>query len=131
MRRLAPLTNRRGRLLVGWARWLVLALSLLLVPIQASGVLRAVADVVTTLVGQQLHQGKPPCPHEEQGERCPPGCPDCHCSLAAPATLPHVSIALVVHATATPIILFFHDATAPPRPLISALERPPRPAPFA
>gem|GEM_PF-3530335 len=126
MRRPAPPAKRPSRLLAGWARWLVLALSLLLVPVHASGVLHAVADVVVALVGEKLHQGKAPCSHEEQGERCPPGCPDCHCSLAAPALLPPCGGAFLVRTMMTPVVLLFHDATAPPRPVLSGIERPPR-----
>lgn len=123
-----PLTRRPRGLLQGWKRWLVLVLQLLLfvIPVQTTGVLHVVADVVGVLVGEQIHQGKPPCPHEENGEHCPPGCPDCHCLVVLHA-LPVASPPLLFVRAMAPIeVGFAHDATAPPPPLLTGVERPPR-----
>ena len=108
--------------------WLVLVLQLVvgLLPLQAAGVLHVVADVASVLVGDEMHQGEPPCAYEERGERCPPHCPHCHCATALPV-LPIVQpriepprVRMVRHVEPP------YDATAPPRPLLSGLERPPR-----
>lgn len=129
----AQMSPSRSRWLPGWVRWLVLVLQCLLlaVPVQASGAFHAVTDVVLALAGEKIHQGKPPCSHEEHGKRCPPGCPDCHCSLVVPALLPVVLTVRLVRTLADPIELSFYDATAPPRPVLSGIERPPRTTRFA
>ncbi len=111
-----------------WVRWLLLVLQVVvgLLPLQATGVLHVVADVAVELVGEALHEGEPPCSYEQQGKRCPPGCSHCHC----PSVLPVLPISWpvllpprvrTVHAVVPP-----YDATAPPRPMLSGLERPPR-----
>ena len=109
-------------------RWLVLVLGLVvgLLPLQAAGVLHVVADVATVLVGDEVHQGEPPCAYEERGERCPPDCPHCHCSTALPV-LPIVQLLIEPPRVRTlRTVIVAYDATAPPRPLLSGLERPPR-----
>lgn len=114
-----------------WWWPLVLRLVLLLVPLQASGTLHAVADLVVVLAGETIHQGKPVCPHEEQGESCPPGCPDCHCFFLFPALPPPVACLVVKRGVTHTVEGVVYDATAPPRPPLAGLERPPRHAALA
>ena len=109
-------------------RWLMLVIQLVvgLLPLQAAGVLHVVADVATVLAGEAIHAGEPPCAYEQQGERCPPDCSHCHCPPVlpvVPVTWPAVEPPSVrtLHLVESP-----YDATAPPRPLLGGLERPPR-----
>lgn len=119
--------------LPSWVRWfaLLLQFALFLVPVQASGVFHVVADIVATVAGEQVHHGEPPCSHEKQGKRCPPGCSDCHCALAAPTLPPRLELVGVPRAVQLSVVSWLPDALAPPRPVVSGLERPPRHAPFA
>lgn len=124
---------RRPRVFRGWARWLVLVLQVALfcLPLQATGVLHALTDVVVSAVGEKVHHGNPPCSHEENGERCPPGCPDCHCVLSLPALPPSPMTLTVRVVSSLSIPEMLPNATAPPHPPLSSIERPPRNAHFA
>jgi hypothetical protein len=103
------------------ARWIALVI-LLVLPLQASGVVHVVTDAALSVAGLSSQADATPCPYEEDGERCPPGCPDCHCAPAVPALL---SVVLRRLAFCAPD---GHSAAASlsPRPVLPGLERPPR-----
>lgn len=104
---------------------LVLRLVLILVPVQSTGFLHVVSDVIVTLVGEKLHEGKSTCPYEERGEHCPPGCSDCHC-LSAPALMSAFPSVVLVGIEVVPAQIPVHHALAPPRLILSGIDRPPR-----
>jgi hypothetical protein len=107
------------------ARWIALVI-LLVLPLQASGVVHVVTDAALSVAGLSSQADATPCPYEEDGERCPPGCPDCHCAPAVPALLPVMpSVVLRRLAFCAPD---GHSAAASlsPRPVLPGLERPPR-----
>ena len=110
-----------------WVHWFVLVLRVVLVfiPIQSTGVLHVVPDIIVMLVGEKVHEGKSTCRYEEQGEHCPPGCSDCHC-LSAPALLNSFPSVVLVSIEVVPAQTPVHYALAPPRPILSGIERPPR-----
>ncbi len=55
---------------------------------QLAGVAHHAIDVVFASQGAILHDGKSGCAHDEQGDECPPGCPDCHGTHRLAATPP-------------------------------------------
>ena len=111
-----------------WMRWLVLVIQLAvgLLPLQSVGVLHVMADMATVLVGESIHQGEPPCSYEQQGERCPPDCSHCHCPPALPALPVAWPVLLPPQVRTLRLVQSPYDATAPPRPMLLGLERPPR-----
>jgi hypothetical protein len=122
-----------GPSLVRLLRWvrLVAVLGLLSLALQPIGVWHIVADTVVTVSGATLHEGRPPCSHEEDGEDCPPNCPDCHCFLATPALLPELPSVVAHRPIHTPTTPTTHEARAPRGPPRRGLERPPRAAVFS
>lgn len=125
----APARAARARGLLAAAQRLgrhVALLLLLLLPLQTSGVMHLVIDATRTLAGRSLHGDAAPCSHEEDGERCPPDCPDCHCVPAVPALLP-VTPSVLLRRLAFETSEGRPSAASPsPRPLLQGLERPPR-----
>jgi hypothetical protein len=115
----------------GVGRWwrLVTVLGALAISLQPSGVWHVVADTLVTAAGATVHEGRPPCSHEKDGEDCPPNCPDCHCFLASPA-LPPASPSVVVHRPIhVPTTPSAEDSTTPRGPPPRGLDRPPRAVP--
>jgi hypothetical protein len=123
----AAAARARGLLRAGQrlARYVSL-LMLLLLPLQASGLVHLVVDATRTLAGVSLHGDAAPCPHEEDGERCPPDCPDCHCTPAVPALLPVMPSVLIRGLAFNASQGQSPAASLSPRPLVHGLERPPR-----
>ena len=99
---------------------------LLALPLRMSGVLHVVSDVIVTLAGHALHEGVPACPHEEDGERCPPDCASCHCVVAVPALLPAMPSVAPRRRSFAPPPGWSTPASLSPRLALPGLERPPR-----
>ena len=106
-------------------RWVAL-LVLLALPLQASGALHVITDAVVGLAGHALHEGAPACPYEEDGERCPPDCANCHCVLSVPALLPAMPSVALRRGSFTPPSGCSSPASLSPRLAACGLERPPR-----
>lgn len=95
-----------------------------MVVLQLSGAVHHVLDLARVAALVDAEEDR--CPHEQQGDDCPAGCPTCHCAHVAPAlpTVPPPGLAALSFATelaATP-----PDATGPPRSFRSSVYRPPR-----
>ena len=107
------------------ARWIALVV-LLVLPLQASGVMQVMTDAALSVAGLSSQADAAPCPYEEDGERCPPGCPDCHCAPAVPALLPVMPSIVLRRLPFSAPEGQSAAASLSPRPVLPGLERPPR-----
>ncbi|MEO8182028.1 MAG: hypothetical protein ABI895_24605 [Deltaproteobacteria bacterium] len=95
-----------------------------------SGLAPAVAEVIACNVAgcddPCEASGCSDCPLDQDGEKCPPGCPSCHCFQAGVVLLPVAelrvtSVNLDIDAAVVPV-----EAAVPRAPPASDVYRPPR-----
>ena len=66
------------------------------------------------------------CPLDQDGEKCPPGCPSCHCFHAGVGLLPVGELRVVTVNLDTDAAVVPYEAAVPRAPPASDVYRPPR-----
>lgn len=117
---------RATRRRLPWFLILLLRVVAIVLSVQTSGVAHVGADLAGSVFGYVVEHED--CSRETD-EKCPPGCPNCHCAHGGASALPPVATVLHVPRlrgdsswSSRP-----HATTAPPAPPLSSVYRPPKP----
>lgn len=120
-------TNRLQRAMrrrLPWFLVVVVRVLALILSVQTSGVAHVGADLAGSIFGYVVEHED--C-SQETDEKCPPGCPNCHCSHGGASALPPMTAALYVPRPrgdsewSRP-----HTNDGPPTPPLSSVYRPPK-----
>jgi hypothetical protein len=123
-----PQGARRARL--RWALALLLRIVAVVLTVQTSGLAHVAADLASAACGETAEHED--CTREGDDDRCPPGCPNCHCSHGGVNVMPAFGVALNVPDPPDGSSWSRPDATArPPAPARTSLYRPPKATPAA
>ena len=93
--------------------------------VQTSGVAHGAVDLAAAALGQTVEHED--CTADGDEDKCPPGCPSCHCSHGAASLIPPGAVDVHVPHPADGISWSQRRATqTPPAPLLSTVYRPPK-----
>jgi len=109
-----------------WAQLsLLLRVLALLLGVQLGGIGHAAADALheTGIIAAEEHEE---CPLDRACDDCPPGCPQCHCSNRVPSVAPLAAFVFVRALPGADLPPVLAESSAPPRPELPSLYRPPR-----